>query len=174
MKASDFGDRFLSSGFRRTAHGKLSRLIHTYYIWEPDRIDIIRYAYENIPLHCPVLQHLADDYRYDLCFWEKERGLEGMTDRVKPAYEPFGVSAQLALPHEFLVRVNKGIQQYGLELERHLSADDTWHERHCYLEHATAQEKQGCKKMHVRYDEHMGYGFYERKEGDSEDCDEGE
>lgn len=33
--------------------------------------------------------------------------------------------------------------------------------KRCYLEHASAEEKQECAKLHMRYDEKLRHGFFE-------------
>ncbi|KAF9693608.1 hypothetical protein EKO04_008457 [Ascochyta lentis] len=158
LKAFVFGDRFLAQIFRSAAQQEFSHLSKTYgrFMTEINDAAIIQYAFENVPAQHPLLQQIADNYRHQMCYWEDRRNRYGMSKLTKQCYEPFSISAQRSLPIDFLLRVNKGIHQYGLDLSR----QDERSREHCYFEHASDKEKKKCGKLHVEYDEHMGYGFW--------------
>ncbi|KAJ4333154.1 hypothetical protein N0V95_009493 [Ascochyta clinopodiicola] len=168
LKAFVFGDRFFAHDFQRAAHQKFEEVLFDYPIWQVDGGAMIRYAYDNVPSHHPLLQYIADVYRHKMCFWEAERKSVGLEDDEEDWASQFSISDQRSLPFDLLLRVNKGVQQHGFDLETKPLEPFTWMEEHCYFEHASDNEKKKCGKLHVEYDEYMGYGFYEKKGVDKE------
>lgn len=161
LEAFVFGDRFLAHHFRRAVHKKLDSIMTWANICTQGSVTLFQYAFDNIPSHYPLLQHLVDEYRHALCIAEEYRKINGIGKDSKEIYLAFSFTSQLSLPVELLVRVSKGIQQFGLDVtsERHRN----WSKDCCYFEHVDEEEKVACKKMHVEYDEYMGHGLYKKE-----------
>lgn len=107
-----------------------------------DAMDIVNWAFENIPSDCPLLQLLVNH------FCDKwNSGTDVAEDAV----------ALKQMPRTFSVRVMSRLSEMR-------SAKTLEHGNACYLEHATDDERQACKKPHVHYDKIRDYGYLKIEE----------
>ncbi|KAH6639784.1 hypothetical protein C7974DRAFT_138856 [Boeremia exigua] len=151
VKAIVFGDKYLARAFGCAVQEVLQ------FSWTPEWTEVVRYAYANLPPRHPFLQQLADEYRMEWCIVEKNRNRQCISHRVQSARDMLSISVQRSLPTEFLLRVNMGILQVGLDKGKTALRRST----HCYSEHDSDEDKRACGKPHVGFSEETGYGFYE-------------
>lgn len=117
----------------------------------------------NFSSSSTFLATLADEYRHVWCTMESARREHSLdVGKIKLYYERDIIASQRDLPSEFLIRVNKEIQEHGIP-ERANEAVRVWRKEHCFDAHASDEELERYPEPHIEYDECMGWGFHAGK-----------
>ena len=140
LKAYVFGDRFLSPAFRRATSNRLSDYLRNHVLAGSTCWDVMRYAFTNIPSDRPILQHLVDDFckMHDECHDEEDED----------------IAAQNELPRDFLMRVLRAFP----DIRNHPPAKIV---NRCYYEHTSEEEKNRCKKVHMKFNKAKECGYFD-------------
>jgi hypothetical protein len=124
LKASIFGDRFLSHHFSRAVRHDLT---HALIEWQYLQFQTVIFAYANLPLEDPLLRLMEDVYCHHCGFDYRY----GSTDRLSD------------LPKAFLLRVMKSlideisVHRENAGLEKLDECD--------YLNHPSEEDKAKCQ-----------------------------
>jgi len=139
LKAYVFADRFLAHGFRCAVSKRLSDHVRFIDLEEPLCWKVFSYAFSNIPLERPILQHLVDDFCYEYIDFPGEEGHD--------------MTAEVNQPREFLMRVMRALPSTRVNELEILSG-------RCYYEHASEKEEEACRKKYMVFDEVKDGGYF--------------
>ena len=102
-----------------------------------DREALIARTFEQIPKDRAVVQFLVDEYCHN--------------------YQNNGERDEGTLPREFLLRCMRRLKDMASEPQ----GDHRARLQRCYLEHTIEGEKEACPKLHMRFDQDVGHGYFE-------------